>query len=77
MQDAVGWVRYTGLAVLTEGEAVVPAPYAQAVISKVDDAGLVLEFPVVVEVRIVPACDPEQHVDTTLARLTLALESWT
>ena len=36
---------------------------------------LVLEFPVEVEVRIVPACDPDEHVDTTLARLTAALES--
>jgi hypothetical protein len=27
-----------------------------------------------VEVRIVPACDPDGHVDTTLARLTAALD---
>ena len=37
--------------------------------------GLVLEFPVVVEVRIVPACDPDEHVDITLGRLTAALEA--
>ena len=34
-----------------------------------------LEFPVEVEVRIVPACDPDEHVDATLARLTSALEA--
>jgi hypothetical protein len=68
-------VERTGLVVLSEGEIVVPAPGSEAVLARIDEGGLVLEFPVEVEVRIVPACDPDEHVDTTLARLTAALES--
>ena len=37
----------------------------------------VLEFPVEVEIRIIPACDPDDHVDATLAQLTAALEALT
>lgn len=37
-------------------------------------AGLVLEFPVEVEVRLVPAADQEQQSDATIRRLIAALE---
>jgi hypothetical protein len=73
--DEPSIVERTGLVVLSEGEIVVPAPGSEAVLARIRDDGLVLEFPVEVEVRIVPACDPEEHADTTLARLTAALES--
>ena len=73
--DTVRVVEQTGLVVLSKGELVVTAGGSEAVLARVREDGLVLEFPVEVEVRIVPACDPEEHVDTTLARLTAALES--
>jgi hypothetical protein len=72
--DTVHIVEKAGLVVLGEGEAVVTAAGSEAVLARVRDDGLVLEFPVEVEVRIVPACDPDEHIDTTLARLTAALE---
>lgn len=75
MNDEPSIVERTGLVVLSEGEIVVPAPGSEAVLTRIRDDGLVLEFPVEVEVRIVPACDPDEHIDTTLARLTAALES--
>lgn len=65
----------TGLVVLSRGDIVVPQEGSEAVLARIRDDGLVLEFPVEVHVRIVPACDPDEHVDTTLARLTSALES--
>jgi hypothetical protein len=67
-------VERTGLVVLTQGEIVVSAQDSEVVMSKVRQDALVFEFPVEVEVRIVPACDPDQHVQTTLAQLTSALE---
>ena len=73
--DTVHIVEKAGLVVLGEGEAVVTAAGSEAIIARVRDDGLVLEFPVEVEVRIVPACDPDEHIDATLARLTAALES--
>lgn len=73
--DEPSVVERTGLVLLSQGEIVVPAPDSEAVLTRIRDNGLVLEFPVVVEVRIVPACDPEDHVDATLARLTSALEA--
>lgn len=73
--DEPGVVEQTGLILVSQGELVIPGPGSDAVIARIRDDGLVLEFPVVVEVRIVPACDPEEHVDATLARLTAALEA--
>ena len=73
--DAVHIVERAGLIVASEGEAVVTVAGSDAVLARVRDNGLVLEFPVEVEVRIVPACDPDEHIDATLARLTAALES--
>ena len=73
--DTVHIVERAGLVVLGEDELVVTAAGSEAVLARIRDDGLVLEFPVEVEVRIVPACDPDEHVDTTLARLTAALES--
>ena len=73
--DTVHVVERAGLVVLGKDELVVAAEGSEAVLARISDDGLVLEFPVEVEVRIVPACDPDQHVDTTLARLTAALES--
>ena len=70
-----GVVEQTGLILVSQGDVVVSGPGSDAVIARIRDDGLVLEFPVVVEVRIVPACDPEEHVDATLARLTAALEA--
>jgi hypothetical protein len=54
---------------------VVPEAGSEAILATIRDDGLVLEFPVEIEVRVVPACDPEQHVDATLSRLTTALEA--
>ena len=68
-------VEKAGLVVLDMDELVVTGPSSKAVLARVRDEGLILEFPVEIEVRIVPACDPDEHVDTTLARLTAALES--
>ena len=65
----------TGLVVVSQGELVVPGPGSEAILARIQDDGLVLEFPVEVEIRIVPACDPEDHVNTTLAQLTAALEA--
>jgi hypothetical protein len=74
MVDEPSVVERTGLVVLSQGEIVVPAAGSEAILASVGQEGLVLEFPVEIEVRIVPACDPEQHVETTLARLTSAIE---
>jgi hypothetical protein len=73
--DTVHIVERAGLVVLGQDELVITAAGSEAVLARIRDDGLVLEFPVEVEVRIVPACDPDEHVDTTLARLTAALES--
>lgn len=75
MPEPLSIVEKTGLVVLSQGDLVVADTDSAAVLARVRENGLVLEFPVEVEVRVVPACDPEQHVDTTLARLTAALES--
>lgn len=45
----------------------------EIVLAAVRDGALVLEFPVEVEVRIVPACDPERHLYDTLERFALAV----
>jgi hypothetical protein len=73
--DTVHIVERAGLVVLGQDELVVTAEGSEAVLARIRDDGLVLEFPVEVEVRIVPACDPDEHLDATLARLTAALES--
>lgn len=68
-------VERTGLALLHEGELVIPAAGSEALLSVVNgDGTLVLEFPVEVEVRIVEACDPDQHADVALTRLLHALD---
>lgn len=68
-------VERTGLALLHRGELVVPAVGSEALLSVLNgDGTLVLEFPVEVEVRIVPACDPDEHADHTLGRLLHALD---
>jgi hypothetical protein len=74
MVDEPSVVERTGLVVLSQGEIVVPEAGSEAILASVRQEGLVLEFPVEIEVRIVPACDPDQHVETTLARLTSAIE---
>lgn len=73
MADAPSVVERTGLVVLSRGEIVVPEAGSEAILARVREDSLVLEFPVEVEVRIVPACDPDKHVDMTLERLTGAL----
>ena len=68
-------VEQTGLVVLHQGELVVPASGSEAILAIVNGDGmLVLEFPIEVEVRIVPACDPDEHSDATLQRLVHALD---
>lgn len=74
MADEPSIVERTGLVVLTRGDIVVPEAGSEAILARVGEDTLVLEFPVEVEVRIVPACDPDQHVDVTLDRLTSALQ---
>jgi hypothetical protein len=66
-----------GLVVLDDGDTVFADPRSQAVLATLGQDALVLEFPVEVEVRIVPACDPDEHVATTLDRLTAALQGLT
>ena len=68
-------VEQTGLVVLHRGELVYPAAGSEAVLSVLTgDGTLVVEFPVEVEVRVVPACDPDQHTDATLQRFLHALD---
>ena len=68
-------VERTGLVVLHQGELVVPAPGSEAIVSVLrGDGMLTLEFPIEVEVHIVPACDPDEHADATLQRLVHALD---
>ncbi len=74
MTEEPSVVERTGLVVLSRGEIVVPEEMSEAVLASVGRDGLVLEFPVEIEVRIVPACDPTEHVATTLDRLTAALQ---
>ena len=65
----------TGFAFLRQGEIVVPVPGSEALLTSIrEGGGLVLEFPVEVEVRLVNACDPEEHADVALQRLLHALE---
>ena len=75
MDEAASIVERTGLVVVSRGDVVVPLEGSEAVLARIRNDELVLEFPVEVHVRIVPACDPDEHVETTLARLTSALES--
>jgi hypothetical protein len=74
MADVPSIVEKTGLVVASRGEIIVPDADSEAVLAAVRDSGLVLEFPVEVEVRIVPACDPDQHVRDTLDQLTAAVQ---
>jgi hypothetical protein len=68
-------VERTGLALLHQGELVVPAAGSEALLSILDgDGTLVLEFPVEVEVKVVQAYDPDHLADTTLTRLLRALD---
>ncbi len=68
-------VERTGLALVHQGELIVPSTGSEAVLSVVNgDGRLVLEFPIEVEVRIMPACDPEAHAELTLGRLLHALD---
>lgn len=68
-------VARTGLVVLHEGDLVVPAHGSEAVLATLTGEGtLVVEFPVEIEVRIVPACDPAAHTDRTLQALLGALD---
>jgi hypothetical protein len=71
--DEPGIVERTGLVALSQGEIVIPAEGSEAILASIRRDGLVLEFPVEIEVRIVPACDPDAHVEHTLSRLTDAL----
>jgi hypothetical protein len=71
-------VERTGLALLHQGELVVPKAGSEALLAVVNGDGmLTLEFPIEVEVRIVPACDPDKHADATLQRLVHALDGLT
>lgn len=72
--DQPSVVTTTGLVVLSAGEVVFADPQSRAVLAKLGEDALVLEFPVEVEVRIVPACDPDAHVETTMTRFAAALE---
>lgn len=74
MTDEPSIVDRTGLAVVSRGEIIVPDTGSEAVLAAVRDGGLVLEFPVEVEVRIMPACDPDQHVQHTLEQFTAAVQ---
>lgn len=74
MADVPNIVEKTGLVVASRGEIIVPDADSEAVLAAVRDGGLVLEFPVQVEVRIVPACDPDRHVQDTLDQLTAAVQ---
>lgn len=68
------YVERTGLALPHEGELVLPASGSEALLTAVRSGGdFVLEFPVQIEVRVVPACDPERHTVHTLTRLARAL----
>jgi hypothetical protein len=74
MADTPSIVDKTGLVVVSRGEIIIPDTGSEAVLAAVRDGGLVLEFPVEVEVRIVPACDPDQHMQDTLDQLTAAVQ---
>jgi hypothetical protein len=74
MTDEPSIVDKTGLAVVSRGEIIVPDTGSEAVLAAVRDGELVLEFPVEVEVRIVPACDPDQHIQDTLEQFTAAVQ---
>ena len=74
MADTPSIVEKTGLVVVSRGEIIIPDADSEAVLAAVRDGGLVLEFPVEVEVRIVPACDPDQHVQDTLDQFTAAVQ---
>ena len=68
-------VQRTGLALVHQGELVVPASGSEAILAVLDgDGTLVLEFPVEVEVRLVASCDPDEHSDANLNRLLRALD---
>jgi hypothetical protein len=60
---------------LDDGSGVlVPPPLDGALAMGDTGDGLVLQFPVEIEVRLVAAFDPEQLVSTALDRLTAALQ---
>jgi hypothetical protein len=74
MTEEPSIVDKTGLAVVSRGEIIVPDSGSEAVLAAVRDGGLILEFPVEVEVRIVPACDPDQHIQLTFEQFTAAVQ---
>jgi hypothetical protein len=74
MTDEPSVVAEPGLVVVSRGDIIVPDSESDAVLAAVRDGGLVLEFPVEVEVRIVAACDPDQHVRDTLEQFTAAVQ---
>jgi hypothetical protein len=74
MTEDLSLVEETGLVVVSRGDIIIPDTGSEAVLAAVRDGGLVLEFPVEVEVRIVPACDPDQHVRDTLEQFTAAVQ---
>jgi hypothetical protein len=55
------------------GTYVVPDADRETVLAAVRDGAVVLEFPVEVEVRIVPACDPDRQLYDILERFALAV----
>jgi hypothetical protein len=71
----ISLVEQTGFALVHEGEYVVRDAGSSARLTAVGDgAGLVLEFPVQVEIRVVSAGDPEEHAELALTRLLRAVE---
>ena len=62
-----------GSATPWSGTYVVPDVDRETVLAAVRGGAVVLEFPVEVEVRIVPACDPDWHLYDILERFALAV----
>jgi len=62
------------LALDDDGGVLVPPPLDDALAVRDTGGGLVLQFPVEIEVRLVAALDQEQLVSTALDRLTAALQ---
>lgn len=71
-------VERTGLALLHEGETVLPEAGSEALLTARDgEHTLVVEFPVEVEIRLVDPYNPEDLADHALARLLDALDGVT
>jgi hypothetical protein len=74
--EGIARVARTGIALVHEGELVVPAPSSEAFLEglRSDEERIVYHFPVEIEVRAAGEVDVESIIEATLSRLAARLD---